>query len=211
MRDREKVIGMEISDIIYRVYEEENLTKMRQRALYDLRKIVDFDSASFYLFRNEGGTASVKQALIPGHPVFFHRDENDQEPEEQMIINLEKDGVSLGKITLYRNDNSKEFGKSDAAVSDLIKKHLSLRLYRSLNSTDYQKEKLTISEAVEYYGLTPRETEIVWHILNGQNNEVMCSQLCISINTLKKHIFNIYRKMNIKSRVALFKLIKEQE
>jgi len=35
--------------------------------------------------------------------------------------------------------------------------------------------------------------------------------LSISVNTLKKHILNIYRKLGIRNRVQMFKLIKEKE
>ena len=47
--------------------------------------------------------------------------------------------------------------------------------------------------------------------MDGRDNAAICEELAISVNTLKKHILNIYRKLGIKNRVQLFKMIKEKE
>ena len=40
---------------------------------------------------------------------------------------------------------------------------------------------------------------------------MICDELVITPNTLKKHILNIYRKLGIKNRVQLFKMVREFE
>ena len=72
-------------------------------------------------------------------------------------------------------------------------------------------DKLTVSEASEKYGLTKQEHMILKFLMDGQNNDFICGSLEISVNTLKKHILNIYRKLGIKNRVQMFKMIKEKE
>lgn len=72
-------------------------------------------------------------------------------------------------------------------------------------------EKLTITEATERFHLTKRERTVVRELLDGKENDVICDELSISVNTLKKHILNIYRKMGICRRVQLFKMVKERE
>jgi DNA-binding CsgD family transcriptional regulator len=47
--------------------------------------------------------------------------------------------------------------------------------------------------------------------MKGKDNVSICDELSISVNTLKKHILNIYRKLGIKNRVQMFKMIKEKE
>lgn len=71
--------------------------------------------------------------------------------------------------------------------------------------------KLTITEAAEKFSLTKRERMILRELLDGKENDVICDELAISVNTLKKHILNIYRKMDIRNRVQLFKMVKENE
>lgn len=73
------------------------------------------------------------------------------------------------------------------------------------------QEKLTMTEAVKKYNLTKREQTILGLLLQGMENAQICDQLSITVNTLKKHILNIYRKLGIRNRVQMFKLVKEQE
>lgn len=47
--------------------------------------------------------------------------------------------------------------------------------------------------------------------MQGKDNHTICEELSISVNTLKKHILNIYRKLGIRNRVQMFKMIKEKE
>lgn len=49
--------------------------------------------------------------------------------------------------------------------------------------------------------LTPRETEILSHLAEGQSNKVIASQLGISDGTVKLHVKAILRKLGIHSRV----------
>lgn len=58
------------------------------------------------------------------------------------------------------------------------------------------------------YGITERENEIIQYVVCGKGNQEISDQLFISLNTVKNHISNIYRKMGIKSR---YELISEYE
>ena len=55
------------------------------------------------------------------------------------------------------------------------------------------------------------ENTILYNLMQGKENPVICEELTISTNTLKKHILNIYRKLGIRNRVQLFKMIREHE
>jgi len=48
--------------------------------------------------------------------------------------------------------------------------------------------------------LSRRETEILTEIAEGATNGEIADKLCISKHTVKTHVFNIYRKINVKSR-----------
>lgn len=45
--------------------------------------------------------------------------------------------------------------------------------------------------------------------MQGLPNDVICGQLTITNNTLKKHILNIYKKLSIRNRTQLFKMVRE--
>ena len=56
---------------------------------------------------------------------------------------------------------------------------------------------------VKQYGLTNREKEIVDLLISGYKTEQISKALYISRSTVKNHISNIFRKMDVSSRVEL--------
>ncbi|MBW2148146.1 MAG: response regulator transcription factor [Deltaproteobacteria bacterium] len=49
--------------------------------------------------------------------------------------------------------------------------------------------------------LTSREKEILIEIVSGQSNDKIADHLCLSIHTVKTHIYNIYKKINVTNRL----------
>lgn len=49
--------------------------------------------------------------------------------------------------------------------------------------------------------LTSRECQILRQIIDGSSNEAIAKKLCISRHTVKTHIYNIYRKINVSNRL----------
>lgn len=127
----------------------------------------------------------------------------------QMI--LARDKQFLGVITLYRTIGKENFQYDDVFLLDMLKDHLAFRLFREKVKVENQFSKLKIADAVEKYQLTKREETILRLLLRGTDNEMICEGLVISINTLKKHVLNIYRKLGINNRVQLFKMVNENE
>ncbi len=115
----------------------------------------------------------------------------------------------LGVITFYRDKEKDDFKYSDVFKVQLIKDHLAYRIYQEQENSTKSGDKISIQEAVELYGLTKRESDILELLISGYSNKEICDQIVIANNTLKKHILNIYRKLDIKNRVQLFRMIKE--
>ena len=51
--------------------------------------------------------------------------------------------------------------------------------------------------------LTPREREIVLHILSGKNKREIADLLNLSVSTIKTNVENIYRKFGVHNKVSL--------
>ena len=49
--------------------------------------------------------------------------------------------------------------------------------------------------------LTEREREILAHAASGRGNKDIADQLCVSADTVKTHLHNIYRKLGVAGRV----------
>lgn len=72
---------------------------------------------------------------------------------------------------------------------------------------DLQPQEIDYLKTLENeFALTSRELEIVSEIIEGNNNKEIGENLFISPNTVKNHIYNIYKKAGIKSRYELIAL-----
>ena len=61
-----------------------------------------------------------------------------------------------------------------------------------------------LSEAfVSRYGITDREREIILKVIQGKSNADIAGELFISLGTVKTHLHNIYRKIEVDSRYDL--------
>ncbi|MCK5221877.1 MAG: hypothetical protein KAR14_09885, partial [Candidatus Aminicenantes bacterium] len=59
--------------------------------------------------------------------------------------------------------------------------------------------------------ITEREKEIIILILNGKSNKEIEDELFISLGTVKNHLYNIYKKLKVKSRTQLITLLRLEE
>jgi len=75
-----------------------------------------------------------------------------------------------------------------------------------------QAKKLKYETLMERFfirkNLSNREREVILLILNSKSNKDIEDELFISLGTVKNHIYNIYKKLNVNSRVQLVNLIK---
>lgn len=69
-----------------------------------------------------------------------------------------------------------------------------------------------VSTYKEYNGLTQRELEILTLISSGVNNKEVAEKLFISENTVKTHVYNIFKKINVPNRLqAALWIVHHQE
>lgn len=64
-----------------------------------------------------------------------------------------------------------------------------------------------IEEVCEQFKLTPREKELIELIYGGKSNKEIADTLFLSESTVKTHIYNIFRKMDVKNRVGVICVI----
>lgn len=237
-----------LNSIIYKIYTIEDLSVMRQQFLEQMKLVMDFDSADFYLAARGGCNKLAEpvryncdedsfsdQEIMDGKGIVYggkslvYRETDVISEEErvesvyyqkvykpnnwhysiQMILGRNKE--FLGVITFYRTIGKDNFQYNDIFLLDLLKDHLAYRLSKAKVEPGETANKLTVTQAVEVYGLTRREHTILGLLMQGKENQEICQELSISVNTLKKHILNIYRKLGIRNRVQMFKIIKERE
>jgi len=72
-------------------------------------------------------------------------------------------------------------------------------------------KSLSFEDFCTKYEVSPRESDIIREICNGLSNKEISEKLFISLQTVKDHTHRIYIKTNVKSRVQLINLVKEEK
>ena len=125
-----------------------------------------------------------------------------------MRLIIAKDKHILGMVTLFRSISKKNFDINDVLMLDLFKDHLALRLSNELNA----KKNINVASSVSFdktaekYELTKKERVVLEMLSHGESAEQISGQLDVSVNTVKKHTVNIYRKLGINKRIQLFQM-----
>lgn len=109
-----------------------------------------------------------------------------------------------GTVTFSRREGEGDFSDSDMEILRILVRHLCLRfhqLYPSGIAYGRQGEEHTAFR--ERYNLTPREDELCHLLYTDVSTQEIARLLCISINTVNRHIANIYQKVNVNTRLEL--------
>jgi DNA-binding CsgD family transcriptional regulator len=63
------------------------------------------------------------------------------------------------------------------------------------------------NQLFKLYPLTPRELEVLSEMINGKSNKQIATYLFIEESTVKTHLKNIFRKLNVSTRAEIFALL----
>lgn len=89
--------------------------------------------------------------------------------------------------------------KGDTFMDSRITRQL-MRQYTSLKRSK-QVEPLT--QAVPAKTLSPREADVVVQLAHGLSNKEIADKLSISEQTVKTHVYNVFRKLEVGNRIEL--------
>ena len=121
-------------------------------------------------------------------------------------IILYKNRMLKGIVNLFRSAEMGDFTDKHIYILDFLKMHLSNILDSLTNIVD---EQVRQGRLYSRHELSAREQEVVALITKGASNQTISETLGISISTVKKHVYNIYEKTNVKNRTQLVALIQE--
>ncbi|WP_429206248.1 LuxR C-terminal-related transcriptional regulator, partial [Aeromonas veronii] len=86
---------------------------------------------------------------------------------------------------------------------------------------EYWMPRHLLCELVEYYRqgnsyllrndtlLTAREQEIIRYLMTGASNVEIADSLFVSEHTVKSHLYNVFKKLNVKNRIQAVSWAKE--
>jgi len=97
----------------------------------------------------------------------------------------------------YRHDSLEQVAKGVRAILDgelWISRTIMADHIRKMSNTHHKSNKNDAD-------LTHREIEILAMIAAGSKNAVIADKLCISPHTVKTHLHNIFKKINVPNRL----------
>lgn len=63
-----------------------------------------------------------------------------------------------------------------------------------------EEQVLSLSQSLELLGLSQRETEVLFWVMQGKDNKAIAAKLSVGISTVRKHLESIYQKLGVQSR-----------
>jgi DNA-binding CsgD family transcriptional regulator len=111
-----------------------------------------------------------------------------------------------GAISLYKRENNGNFSDRDIYILKQLMPHLHARF--EADSDKIRKNEKSLSFMLKnQFKLTNREIEIMGCIYLGCSNAQIAEKAGIAFNTAKKHVYNIYEKLEVENRTQLIKFI----
>ena len=106
----------------------------------------------------------------------------------------------IGRIGLLRSSREHNFSEEELItlkmISSVTSKLLGYNLLLNKNVGNKENNH-------NFNLLTKREKEMLKLVIKGYTNQEIAGNLCISVYTVKMHIYNIFKKLNISNRSAI--------
>lgn len=123
-----------------------------------------------------------------------------------------KENKLLGLLNLFRSKELGDITERETSILEIIKDHLNNILFSiTLSSSANDGRKSLKADDLTRYNLSKRENEIVQLLIKGYTNNEISEHLCISTSTVKKHVYNIFTKIGVNSRMQLMKFMAESD
>lgn len=127
------------------------------------------------------------------------------------IIFIKEEKI-LGILNLFRAEEIGDFSDKDLRILHIVKDHLANIIYSLRNNSKSLDGRISLDfNQLEHYNLSKREIEIIKIMIDGASNQDISDEFSISISTVKKHVYNIFTKMGINSRMQLLKIFGKEK
>jgi DNA-binding CsgD family transcriptional regulator len=126
---------------------------------------------------------------------------------------LEKTGIAMFSITLFFTLTAFPLNQFAVKIPYLLSCHFAVfTIVYQIPGFLYCRNRLRRrSKNINLSQLTKREKEVAAEICNGLKYEEIADKLFVSLSAVKKHSYNIYRKLGIKNNRELMLLVNNAE
>jgi len=118
-----------------------------------------------------------------------------------LLSKLDAFNHPFGGIAFHRGEEDEPFDAEDEAILNPVLPHLARALYFCLNRVPVQTD--LAASFPDSLDLTQRQQEIVSCLMSGMSNREIAEKLFITEQTVKDHLYAVYKKAEVNSRTAL--------
>jgi DNA-binding CsgD family transcriptional regulator len=124
----------------------------------------------------------------------FNPNLRDSGAVDEIHVDLDPPRQWRAEIGVY---SSRDFGRHERMIMRLLRPHLAA-LYRAAT----HRRRLATLDSEATAELTPREREVMLRVADGLSNAEIASALLVERCTVRKHLQNVYEKLEVRSRTA---------
>lgn len=114
----------------------------------------------------------------------------------------------LASVAIYRSQKKGDFTDRDLFILEQFLPHLQI-VFEENPQFSKKADDMPSYLLKNRYRLTEREIQVTHYIHKGFSNSEIACELGISLNTVKKHIYNIFQKLEVSSRAQLISFLNE--
>jgi len=114
-------------------------------------------------------------------------------------------------LMLSLHDTAAQIGKAmasgvagyvlkDVGLDELVRIIKAVHHGETIHSPFLADQRLSEHRDLSRAGMTPREIEVLRHLMRGDNNAQIAEYLCVSEQTVKKELVSLFEKLNVKNR-----------
>lgn len=143
--------------------------------------------------RKAGLSLKIVEAILLKMSIFY------EQLESRELFNLYREAI------YYAHDNKikQPFHVEQATLKRMFQQYSLIAIIDPLSKVEKQFHKAIWDICMQQEALlSEREQDVLQALAKGYTNPQIAEQLCISLATVKTHVLNIYRKLEVNSRVS---------
>ncbi|MFK5857151.1 MAG: response regulator [Bacteroidota bacterium] len=178
------------------------------KALELLREYREYSESFFHKLR------TIEVAVLQAHAYFKLQNEKDASETLKYALELAADGewirpfVEVAEELKSLLTNLKEQNVKPGFIDEILD-HLKQETVKSILDDEMQIQEFKQHEKENLSLLTSKEMDVLHCIEEGLRNQEIASKLYNSEGTIKKHVSNMFQKMNVRNRLSLIIRAKE--
>ena len=178
-----------------------------EKLLLELKELADSSNLIFYnieismllavVYEKQGNISDADELMVQ-----VLKEANDQ----QVIRPLVESGNLILAMLERLKEKNIELKFIDQVIGQFVDEDVE-KEHSLQNSTNGLKSSLVPHKAL----LSTRELEVLSFVTNGFRNKEIAHKLFVSEVTIKKHLYNIFKKLNVNNRINMVQKAKELE